>query len=205
MSLRHESRFWLSSMNFNPLPLFWSRLLMMKRWPYKWRSSEGRRTMPKGGCSKTPQQEEFSLSNDMVEKQTGKKVTLGSATFFFFSPPPPLPLFLFFLLFFLSSLLSSPLYLPPFSSSLPDSAPHAHLSSAYLLYLNRYKDWECLLAHSRVLCFLGLVFVGPLSAASSRESTVRWVEWESSDLAKEVLLCFKDVFIIWGRKLVFKS
>ncbi|XP_032984021.1 ankyrin repeat domain-containing protein 11 isoform X1 [Rhinolophus ferrumequinum] len=29
--------------------------------------------MPKGGCSKTPQQEEFSLSNDMVEKQTGKK------------------------------------------------------------------------------------------------------------------------------------
>nr|XP_045011956.1 ankyrin repeat domain-containing protein 11 isoform X3 [Jaculus jaculus] len=30
--------------------------------------------MPKGGCSKTPQQEEFSLSNDMVEKQTGKKM-----------------------------------------------------------------------------------------------------------------------------------
>ncbi|XP_046537495.1 ankyrin repeat domain-containing protein 11 isoform X2 [Equus quagga] len=29
--------------------------------------------MPKGGCSKTPQQEEFPLSNDMVEKQTGKK------------------------------------------------------------------------------------------------------------------------------------
>lgn len=29
--------------------------------------------MPKGGCSKTPQQEDFSLSNDMVEKQTGKK------------------------------------------------------------------------------------------------------------------------------------
>ncbi|XP_049720028.1 ankyrin repeat domain-containing protein 11 isoform X2 [Elephas maximus indicus] len=29
--------------------------------------------MPKGGCSKTPQPEEFSLSNDMVEKQTGKK------------------------------------------------------------------------------------------------------------------------------------
>lgn len=29
--------------------------------------------MPKSGCSKTPQQEEFSLSNDMVEKQTGKK------------------------------------------------------------------------------------------------------------------------------------
>lgn len=31
--------------------------------------------MPKGGCSKTPQSEDFSLSNDMVEKQTGKKVT----------------------------------------------------------------------------------------------------------------------------------
>lgn len=30
--------------------------------------------MPKGGCSKTPQPEDFSLSNDMVEKQTGKKV-----------------------------------------------------------------------------------------------------------------------------------
>ncbi|XP_062964980.1 ankyrin repeat domain-containing protein 11 isoform X3 [Cynocephalus volans] len=29
--------------------------------------------MPKGGCPKTPQQEEFPLSNDMVEKQTGKK------------------------------------------------------------------------------------------------------------------------------------
>uniref|UniRef100_A0A8C3LY67 Ankyrin repeat domain-containing protein 11 n=1 Tax=Chrysolophus pictus TaxID=9089 RepID=A0A8C3LY67_CHRPC len=29
--------------------------------------------MPKGGCSKTPQPEDFSLSNDMVEKQTGKK------------------------------------------------------------------------------------------------------------------------------------
>ncbi|OCT57375.1 hypothetical protein XELAEV_18003575mg [Xenopus laevis] len=29
--------------------------------------------MPKGGCSKTPQLEEFSLSYDMVEKQTGKK------------------------------------------------------------------------------------------------------------------------------------
>ncbi|XP_052022250.1 ankyrin repeat domain-containing protein 11 isoform X2 [Apodemus sylvaticus] len=29
--------------------------------------------MPKGGCSKTPQQEDSSLSNDMVEKQTGKK------------------------------------------------------------------------------------------------------------------------------------
>ncbi|XP_075852009.1 ankyrin repeat domain-containing protein 11 isoform X2 [Microcebus murinus] len=29
--------------------------------------------MPRGGCSKTPQQEEFPLSNDMVEKQTGKK------------------------------------------------------------------------------------------------------------------------------------
>ncbi|XP_056381996.1 ankyrin repeat domain-containing protein 11 [Hyla sarda] len=29
--------------------------------------------MPKGGCSKTPQPEEFSLSYDMVEKQTGKK------------------------------------------------------------------------------------------------------------------------------------
>ncbi|XP_061450492.1 ankyrin repeat domain-containing protein 11 isoform X2 [Rhineura floridana] len=29
--------------------------------------------MPKGGCSKTPQLEDFSLSNDMVEKQTGKK------------------------------------------------------------------------------------------------------------------------------------
>ncbi|XP_027629266.1 ankyrin repeat domain-containing protein 11 isoform X3 [Tupaia chinensis] len=29
--------------------------------------------MPKGGCSKTPQQEESPLSNDMVEKQTGKK------------------------------------------------------------------------------------------------------------------------------------
>lgn len=33
--------------------------------------------MPKGGCSKTPQHEDFPLSNDMVEKQTGKKVTLG--------------------------------------------------------------------------------------------------------------------------------
>ncbi|KAM9301534.1 ankyrin repeat domain-containing protein 11 [Gastrophryne carolinensis] len=37
--------------------------------------------MPKGGCSKTPQPEEFSLSYDMVEKQTGKKdkdkVSLG--------------------------------------------------------------------------------------------------------------------------------
>lgn len=31
--------------------------------------------MPKGGCSRTPQHEDFSLSNDMVEKQTGKKVT----------------------------------------------------------------------------------------------------------------------------------
>ncbi|XP_025776645.1 ankyrin repeat domain-containing protein 11 [Puma concolor] len=30
--------------------------------------------MPKGGCSRTPQHEDFSLSNDMVEKQTGKKV-----------------------------------------------------------------------------------------------------------------------------------
>ncbi|XP_053547633.1 ankyrin repeat domain-containing protein 11 isoform X2 [Bombina bombina] len=29
--------------------------------------------MPKSGCSKTPQPEEFSLSYDMVEKQTGKK------------------------------------------------------------------------------------------------------------------------------------
>ncbi|XP_018412841.1 PREDICTED: ankyrin repeat domain-containing protein 11 [Nanorana parkeri] len=29
--------------------------------------------MPKGGCSKTPQPEEFALSYDMVEKQTGKK------------------------------------------------------------------------------------------------------------------------------------
>ncbi|XP_003800855.1 ankyrin repeat domain-containing protein 11 isoform X1 [Otolemur garnettii] len=29
--------------------------------------------MPRGGRSKTPQQEEFPLSNDMVEKQTGKK------------------------------------------------------------------------------------------------------------------------------------
>ncbi|XP_005411090.1 PREDICTED: ankyrin repeat domain-containing protein 11 [Chinchilla lanigera] len=29
--------------------------------------------MPKSGCSKTPQQEDFPLSNDMVEKQTGKK------------------------------------------------------------------------------------------------------------------------------------
>ncbi|XP_077166329.1 ankyrin repeat domain-containing protein 11 isoform X2 [Paroedura picta] len=29
--------------------------------------------MPKGGCSKAPQSEDFSLSNDMVEKQTGKK------------------------------------------------------------------------------------------------------------------------------------
>uniref|UniRef100_A0A7N4NSV5 Ankyrin repeat domain containing 11 n=1 Tax=Sarcophilus harrisii TaxID=9305 RepID=A0A7N4NSV5_SARHA len=29
--------------------------------------------MPKGGCSKAPQLEDFSLSNDMVEKQTGKK------------------------------------------------------------------------------------------------------------------------------------
>ncbi|KAM5263818.1 ankyrin repeat domain-containing protein 11 [Ctenodactylus gundi] len=29
--------------------------------------------MPKGGCSKTPQQDDFPLSNDMVEKQTGKK------------------------------------------------------------------------------------------------------------------------------------
>ncbi|KAM6430601.1 ankyrin repeat domain-containing protein 11 isoform 2-T5 [Liasis olivaceus] len=29
--------------------------------------------MPKGGCSKTPQSEDFSLSNNMVEKQTGKK------------------------------------------------------------------------------------------------------------------------------------
>ncbi|XP_044125567.1 ankyrin repeat domain-containing protein 11 isoform X2 [Bufo gargarizans] len=29
--------------------------------------------MPKGGCSKTPQPEEFSLSYDMVEKQPGKK------------------------------------------------------------------------------------------------------------------------------------
>lgn len=32
--------------------------------------------MPKGGCSKTPQSEDFSLSNDMVEKQTGKKVSV---------------------------------------------------------------------------------------------------------------------------------
>ncbi|XP_006902910.1 PREDICTED: ankyrin repeat domain-containing protein 11 [Elephantulus edwardii] len=29
--------------------------------------------MPKGGCSKTPQQDDIPLSNDMVEKQTGKK------------------------------------------------------------------------------------------------------------------------------------
>ncbi|KAG8144230.1 hypothetical protein E2320_001324 [Naja naja] len=29
--------------------------------------------MPKGGCSKTPQSDDFSLSNNMVEKQTGKK------------------------------------------------------------------------------------------------------------------------------------
>ncbi|XP_029781936.1 ankyrin repeat domain-containing protein 11 isoform X3 [Suricata suricatta] len=29
--------------------------------------------MPKGGCSRTPQHEDFSLSSDMVEKQTGKK------------------------------------------------------------------------------------------------------------------------------------
>lgn len=29
--------------------------------------------MPKGGCSRTPQQEERSLSSDMVEKQPGKK------------------------------------------------------------------------------------------------------------------------------------
>lgn len=34
--------------------------------------------MPKGGCSKTPQPEDFSLSNDMVEKQTGKKVVSAS-------------------------------------------------------------------------------------------------------------------------------
>lgn len=32
--------------------------------------------MPKGGCSRTPQQEECPLSNDMVEKQTGRKVGL---------------------------------------------------------------------------------------------------------------------------------
>lgn len=31
--------------------------------------------MPKGGCSRTPQQEERSLSSDMVEKQPGKKVS----------------------------------------------------------------------------------------------------------------------------------
>lgn len=29
--------------------------------------------MPKGGCSRTPQQEERSVSSDMVEKQPGKK------------------------------------------------------------------------------------------------------------------------------------
>uniref|UniRef100_A0A2K6T9E9 Ankyrin repeat domain containing 11 n=1 Tax=Saimiri boliviensis boliviensis TaxID=39432 RepID=A0A2K6T9E9_SAIBB len=29
--------------------------------------------MPKGGCPKAPQQEDLSLSSDMVEKQTGKK------------------------------------------------------------------------------------------------------------------------------------
>ncbi|XP_060040979.1 ankyrin repeat domain-containing protein 11 isoform X3 [Erinaceus europaeus] len=29
--------------------------------------------MPKGGCSRTPQSEECSVSNDMVEKQTGRK------------------------------------------------------------------------------------------------------------------------------------
>ncbi|XP_026519574.1 ankyrin repeat domain-containing protein 11-like isoform X1 [Terrapene carolina triunguis] len=29
--------------------------------------------MPKGGCSRTPQSDDFSLRNDMVEKQTGKK------------------------------------------------------------------------------------------------------------------------------------
>lgn len=32
--------------------------------------------MPKSGCSRTPQQDDFPLSNDMVEKQTGKKVLL---------------------------------------------------------------------------------------------------------------------------------
>lgn len=41
--------------------------------------------MPKSGCSKTPQQEDFSLSNDMVEKQTGKKVTLARPDLSFLS------------------------------------------------------------------------------------------------------------------------
>lgn len=36
--------------------------------------------MPKGGCSRTPQQEERSLSSDMVEKQPGKKVSSSSPT-----------------------------------------------------------------------------------------------------------------------------
>lgn len=111
-------------------PLFGSRRLMMKRWPYKWRSSEGRRTMPKSGCSKTPQQEEFSLSNDMVEKQTGKKVIPC-----FSSPllPPPLP-FLVFLSFSPSSLL------------------HTNLSSsAHSPCLNRNKGWECRLNYSGCL------------------------------------------------------
>lgn len=51
------------------------RQLMMKRRQHKWRTSKEGRTMPKGGCSKTPQSDDFSLSNNMVEKQTGKKVT----------------------------------------------------------------------------------------------------------------------------------
>lgn len=33
--------------------------------------------MPKGGCSRTPQPEDRSLGSDMVEKQTGRKVTPG--------------------------------------------------------------------------------------------------------------------------------
>lgn len=108
------------STNFNLLPLFWSRRLMMTQWPYKWRSSKGWRTMPKGGCSKTPQQEEFSLSNDMVEKQTGKKVTFGLVLLFSSSLPPALPPpSLSLTLTFLSFLPSSPFLILTLSNPCP--------------------------------------------------------------------------------------
>lgn len=41
--------------------------------------------MPKAGCPKAPQQEESPPSSDMVERHTGKKVTLSR-------PPSPCPL-----------------------------------------------------------------------------------------------------------------
>lgn len=169
----------------------------MKQWPYKWRSSEGWRTMPKGGCSKTPQQEEFSLSNDMVEKQTGKKVTLGLALLFSSSLPPVLPPGLSLTLTFLSSLPSSPfLILTP-----SNPCPHTHLSSAHSPCLNRDKGWECHLACSGCLSLCHVFsLLGLLGSQQWRRYcwVGGWV-WRALILPKRSCFLFR-MFIVWGPK-----